>query len=159
MSSVTVPGAVDEDQPAASKAKVATGPGKEGNPANAGWFTRIALDLICLLWIVPTIGLFVTSWRTVDDANTTGWWTVLYNPARWHFTTQNYHDAIVGGNLGAGLRQQLRDRAAGDVHPAPDRVVRRLRVHVHGVQGPGLPVPRRSSACWSSRTTSRSCRS
>jgi alpha-glucoside transport system permease protein len=103
MSSVTVPGVVDEDQPAVSTTKVATGPGKEGNPANAGWFTRVALIIICFLWIVPTIGLFVTSWRTVDDANSTGWWTVFFHPSEWNFTTQNYHDAIINGSLGQGF--------------------------------------------------------
>ena len=39
------------------------------------------------------------------------------------------------------VHQQLRDRPAGDVHPDPDRGVRGLRVHVHGVPRPGRPVP------------------
>ncbi|HUF38460.1 MAG TPA: ABC transporter permease subunit [Anaerolineales bacterium] len=39
--------------------------------------THIVIILICLIWIVPTLGLFVTSIRPVQDANTTGWWTVF----------------------------------------------------------------------------------
>jgi len=35
------------------------------------------LILICLIWIVPTIGTFVTSFRNSQDIFTTGWWTVF----------------------------------------------------------------------------------
>src|SRR6185369_16868198 len=30
--------------------------------------------ILCLLWLVPTFGLFVSSFRTRDDILTTGWW-------------------------------------------------------------------------------------
>jgi alpha-glucoside transport system permease protein len=103
MSTAATPAVASADLPVAQPAKKVTGPGQEGNPAKAGWFTRITLTIICLLWVMPTIGLFVTSWRTVDDANTTGWWTVLYDPGVWHFTVQNYKDAIGNGNLGNGF--------------------------------------------------------
>ena len=36
-----------------------------------------ALILICLIWILPTIGIFITSWRDSQDIFTTGWWTVF----------------------------------------------------------------------------------
>ena len=35
------------------------------------------LLLICLVWLVPTFGLFVSSFRTRDDVLTTGWWTIF----------------------------------------------------------------------------------
>ena len=35
------------------------------------------LLVICLLWLVPTFGLFISSFRTRDDILTTGWWTIL----------------------------------------------------------------------------------
>ncbi len=38
---------------------------------------NIALALICLLWTIPTIGLFVSSFRTREDIQETGWWNVL----------------------------------------------------------------------------------
>ena len=38
------------------------------NPAKAGWLTKLVLAFICFLWVVPTFGTFVTSWRPVDDA-------------------------------------------------------------------------------------------
>ncbi len=35
------------------------------------------LVLICLLWLIPTFGLFISSFRTRDDILTTGWWTIF----------------------------------------------------------------------------------
>jgi len=36
-----------------------------------------ALILICLIWILPTVGIFITSWRDSQDIFTTGWWSVF----------------------------------------------------------------------------------
>ncbi|NMA12855.1 MAG: carbohydrate ABC transporter permease [Chloroflexi bacterium] len=41
-------------------------------------FTTIAISVILILWLIPTIGLLVTSFRPVSLINTTGWWTVFY---------------------------------------------------------------------------------
>jgi ABC-type glycerol-3-phosphate transport system permease component len=35
------------------------------------------LIVVCLLWLLPTFGLFVSSLRTRDDVLTTGWWLIL----------------------------------------------------------------------------------
>ena len=37
--------------------------------------------VICLVWIIPTFGLAITSFRTRDAANSSGWWTVFTCPA------------------------------------------------------------------------------
>ncbi len=34
------------------------------------------LFVICLLWLIPTLGLFISSFRTREDISSTGWWTV-----------------------------------------------------------------------------------
>ena len=36
---------------------------------------------IAVLWTIPTFGLFVNSFRSKQDAATTGWWDVLRPPA------------------------------------------------------------------------------
>jgi alpha-glucoside transport system permease protein len=38
---------------------------------------NLALILMCILWVIPTVGLFVTSFREKEDVRTSGWWTVL----------------------------------------------------------------------------------
>lgn len=38
---------------------------------------HIVLVLICFVWIVPTVGLLVSSFRTPSDIQVSGWWTVL----------------------------------------------------------------------------------
>ncbi len=35
---------------------------------------HLAVILMCVLWLIPTLGLFVTSFRTREAVRTTGWW-------------------------------------------------------------------------------------
>ena len=56
---------------------------------------------LCIVWLLPTFGLLVTSLRPFQDINETGWWTVLSprNPDeadRPRFTLNNYQAALVG---------------------------------------------------------------
>jgi len=36
-----------------------------------------SLILICLIWTIPTVGLLVSSFRTRDDLQNTGWWRIF----------------------------------------------------------------------------------
>ena len=36
-----------------------------------------SLALICLLWIIPTLGLLISSFRDRIDVNSSGWWTIF----------------------------------------------------------------------------------
>ncbi len=42
--------------------------------------THIILIGICVIWLVPTIGLLVTSFRPLQSINLTGWWTAFTYP-------------------------------------------------------------------------------
>jgi alpha-glucoside transport system permease protein len=57
---------------------------------------HIILGLIALLWLVPSIGLFVTSFRPSSDMRATGWWTVLFEP---RFTLDNYERVLSAEGL------------------------------------------------------------
>jgi len=42
--------------------------------------SHVVLIGLCLVWLLPTIGLLVTSFRPLQDVNETGWWTILSKP-------------------------------------------------------------------------------
>ncbi len=46
--------------------------------------------LLAAIWLFPTLGLFVSSFRPADDVNSTGWWTVFTNPKDTSLTLDNY---------------------------------------------------------------------
>ncbi len=59
---------------------------------------RLVLTVLCGLWLVPTAGTVVTSFRTVDAVNTSGWWTVLTSPLQdGGYTLAGYRLAWNGG--------------------------------------------------------------
>lgn len=35
------------------------------------------LILLCVLWLIPTLGLLISSFRTPDDVRNSGWWTIF----------------------------------------------------------------------------------
>ncbi len=50
--------------------------------------THAIIILMVVLWILPTVGLMITSFRPLQDINTTGWWTVLSpSPGAQAYTT------------------------------------------------------------------------
>jgi alpha-glucoside transport system permease protein len=58
---------------------------------------HIILGLIGLIWLVPSIGLFITSFRPSSDMRTTGWWTVIFEP---RFTLTNYDRVLEAEGMG-----------------------------------------------------------
>lgn len=80
----------------------------DANPAKAGWLTKVVLALIVFLWVVPTFGTFITSWRPLKDAESSGWWTVFTNPSTiGNFTTENYVTAIEDADMGNSFINSL----------------------------------------------------
>jgi alpha-glucoside transport system permease protein len=60
------------------------------------WFSIVMMVVLCLLWSIPTIGLLVTSFRTRDEALSSGWWTALFNPFESAWTWGNYEEVLTG---------------------------------------------------------------
>ena len=65
---------------------------------------HIILGLIGLIWLVPTLGLFITSFRGSADMRATGWWTVLFEP---RFTTANYERVLGAEGMGQAFLNSL----------------------------------------------------
>ncbi len=58
---------------------------------------HIGLGIVAVIWLAPTIGLVVTSFRPRSDIQATGWWDVL---STFRFTIVNYQDVISGQGMG-----------------------------------------------------------
>ncbi|MGO4603249.1 carbohydrate ABC transporter permease [Terrabacter sp. 2YAF2] len=74
---------------------------KDGRPRSP--FSIVTMTILALLWTIPTLGLLVTSFRTRDDAATSGWWTALLHPFSSQWTTSNYAGAWTGADLSSGF--------------------------------------------------------
>jgi len=60
------------------------------------WYTRtpvhVVVILISVIWLLPTLTLLFTSVRSIQDINTSIWWTLLWTPHQ--FTLQNYSTVL-----------------------------------------------------------------
>ena len=71
-------------------------------------WVRIVLALICLAWIIPTLGLVLTSFRNQDDANSSGWWTIFTSPSNLtRLTFENYSEVFSRANMGEAFVNSL----------------------------------------------------
>jgi alpha-glucoside transport system permease protein len=61
---------------------------------------HIVLGLIGLVWLLPSVGLLITSFRPSSDMRATGWWTIITDPT---FTLANYQRVLEGEGIGAAF--------------------------------------------------------
>jgi alpha-glucoside transport system permease protein len=57
-------------------------------------WASFAAIVLATFWTIPTLGLFVTSFRPSTGINSSGWWTVFTNP---EFTLTNYSRVLFEG--------------------------------------------------------------
>jgi len=69
---------------------------------------KVALIAICLLWMIPCIGLLVTSFRAEDAVSSSGWWTAIANPLDFtQWTVENYGDVLFGAGMANAFLNSL----------------------------------------------------
>jgi alpha-glucoside transport system permease protein len=66
---------------------------------------HLLLVLISLIWMLPTVGLLVSSFRPPRLVAATGWWTALTPP--FQFTLENYERVLTTNNMGQGFLNSL----------------------------------------------------
>ncbi|SMC46053.1 carbohydrate ABC transporter permease [Primorskyibacter flagellatus] len=49
-----------------------------GTKSSLTWAVHISVAILVALWLFPTVGLFVSSFRTADQIATSGWWKALF---------------------------------------------------------------------------------
>lgn len=65
---------------------------------------HIVLGIIGLIWILPSVGLLITSFRPSADMRATGWWTVFTDP---NFTLANYQRVFEGEGMGTAFLNSI----------------------------------------------------
>jgi alpha-glucoside transport system permease protein len=60
---------------------------------------------IVLVWITPSLGLFVSSFRPADRIASTGWWTVITSPSE--LTLDLYRQALAGEGMAQSFMNSL----------------------------------------------------
>jgi alpha-glucoside transport system permease protein len=79
---VSVEEAVARDSLSGSAHKALTSP-----------WASIAAIVIAVVWTIPTLGLFITSFRPEGDITSSGWWNIFTDPS---FTLDNYDQVLNG---------------------------------------------------------------
>ena len=107
------------------------------------------LILVGILWLVPTIGLFLTSLMPVEQIETTGWWTIISTPSR--ATFENYREVFANDTITDSLLTTLWIAIGGTLLPI---FVARSQPAFAWLEFPGAT----GSSSWSSGCSSSRCR-
>jgi alpha-glucoside transport system permease protein len=63
---------------------------------------------LALIWTIPTLGLLVSSFRTEEAVQSSGWWTAIANPLDFtQWTLGNYHEVLIGSGMGTAFLNSL----------------------------------------------------
>ncbi|GAA3877528.1 carbohydrate ABC transporter permease [Celeribacter arenosi] len=49
-----------------------------GSKPTLTWAVHISVAILVVLWMMPTVGLLISSFRTADQISTSGWWKALF---------------------------------------------------------------------------------
>ena len=65
---------------------------------------HLALAAIALIWLVPSVGLLVTSFRPRAEMQSSGWWAAF---SSWNFTLENYAEVLQAQGMWAAFLNSL----------------------------------------------------
>jgi len=62
---------------------------------------HIVIIIFCAIWVIPTIGMIINSFRSVSDMGQAGWWTTLFPPHG--FTLASYQQVLNTENVATSI--------------------------------------------------------
>lgn len=69
---------------------------------------HVVIICIGIIWLIPTLGLFMSSLRPPQAVATSGWWTVFLHPLRFtRLTIQNYQTVITEQGIGQAFLNSI----------------------------------------------------
>ena len=72
------------------------------------WPVKVAIIVICTLWLIPTIGLLLSSVRTTALIESEGWWTFFSKPFETTQWTLDHYFTVLGArNFGNAFLNSL----------------------------------------------------
>lgn len=67
----------------------------------------LVLSVLALIWLLPTLGLLITSVRERTEAQVTGWWDVILNPLSQKWEFGSYASVLAESDLGKSFIASL----------------------------------------------------
>jgi alpha-glucoside transport system permease protein len=71
------------------------------------WPVKLAILIIIIVWVIPTLGVLISSFRTPEAVNTNGWWTVFSNLGSNEWTLSNYSEVLTSEGFGNSFLNSL----------------------------------------------------
>ncbi|PKP55883.1 sugar ABC transporter permease, partial [Candidatus Atribacteria bacterium HGW-Atribacteria-1] len=69
---------------------------------------HLVIIFVALIWIFPSVGLLITSFRSSADVAASGWWTVFEHPFNFTcYTLENYQEVILKIGIGKAFLNTL----------------------------------------------------
>ncbi len=72
------------------------------------WMIKLTVSILAVMWLVPSVGLLVSSFRTRTEIQSSGWWTVigsLFDIRQW--TLGNYEQVLTADGMGNAFINSL----------------------------------------------------
>ncbi len=79
--------------------------GARGRASPARLLLHVAMIAACVIWLLPTLGLLVSSFRPRSQIALSGWWTAFSAPLS--FTLKNYQNVLGRANMGRSFLNSL----------------------------------------------------